>query len=474
MLIRNAEVWGRSLADIRLRDTGIAAIGALPPLPGEPVLDAEGGALLPGLHDHHIHLAGLAARGASIWCGPPEVQSAGQLVERLRQPGDGWIRGIGYHESVMGLPGARDLDRIVAARPLRVQHRSGRMWLLNSAALAELLSRADPPPGLERDAAGFTGRLFDEDRWLRETLHAQPPDFTEAARELARHGITGITDMSPANDPAMAGHFARQMAQGALPQHCRLAGALSLASADPGPWELGPAKLHLHEAALPDFDDTVRLIGKAREQRRAVAVHCVSEVELVFALAAFEAAGAMPGDRIEHASIASPDLVARIAALGLAVCVQPHFVAERGDRYLIDVEPRHLPDLYRLRSLADAGIALAGGSDAPFVSADPWAAMRAAVRRKTCDGRTIGAQEALSPEAALDLYLRAPEDLARQRRIAPGENADLCLLDRPWNEARTRLDARDVRAVLISGRFVHHRIDEAPGQGMANADPPAG
>ena len=469
MLIRNAEVWNHGAADVRLADGLIAEIGQLDEIPDERTIDARGGALLPGLHDHHIHLAGLAAQAASVCCGPPEVSNADELAERLRRPGSGWIRGILYHESVMGLPSARELDELVADRPLRIQHRSGRMWLLNSAALSELLAKAEPPPGLERDAGQFTGRLFDEDQWLRSALGSRPPDFTGVSTRLASFGVTGLTDMSPRNDPDMAAHFANQLQSGALLQHCVLAGALSLAEAQAGPWELGPAKLHLHEAALPAFENAVRFITDAHRQDRAVAIHCVSEVELVFALAALEAAEALPGDRIEHASVASPELIERMARLGLSVCAQPHFVAERGDRYLADVEPQHHRDLYRLRSLASAGIPLAGGSDAPFASADPWEAMAAAVSRKTREGRIIEADESLSPEQALALYLAAPHDLARQRRIAVGEPADLCLLSQPWGLARTRLSSADVRGTFASGRLIHDLVDQPPGQGVADA-----
>ncbi len=465
MLIRNADVWQRGLADVRIVDGFITEIGTPEALPDEQVIDAHGGALLPGLHDHHIHLAGLAVRASSIVCGPPEVSSPDELAGRLRQLGSGWIRGILYHESVLGgLPSARDLDRIVPDRPLRMQHRSGRMWLLNSAALNDLLDRAEPPAGLERNASGFTGRLFDEDAWLRKALNSQPPDFSEVSAQLAASGVTGITDMSPHNDPAMARHFSTQIEHGALLQHCILAGNLSLASAPQSPWRLGPAKLHLHEAELPDFDEAARFAAEAHRQDRAVAIHCVSEVELVFALAVLEDSGTRPGDRIEHASVASPDLVARMAALGLAVCSQPHFISERGDRYLADVEPRHHRDLYRLRSLSEAGLPLAGGSDAPFGTADPWAAMRAAASRKTDTGQAIGPEEALSPEEALTLYLADPSDLSRQRSLTAGEPADLCLLDRSWSEARMRLDAADVMATIVSGRIVHNRIDQAPGQ----------
>lgn len=458
MLIRGAEVWGHGRADVRLAGERIAELGELAARPGEAVIDAASGALLPGLHDHHIHLAGLAVRAASVPCGPPEVTTAGDLAARLRRPASGWIRGIGYHESVMGLPDARALDRLVPDRPLRIQHRSGRLWLLNSMALAELLASAPAPPGLDRQ----TGHLFDEDRWLQAALASRPPDLAEVSAALARCGVTGVTDMTPRNDAAMALHVTRQREAGALRQHCVLAGELALADAAPGRWRLGPAKLHLHEAALPDFDEAVAFATAAHRRQRGVAIHCVSEVELVFALALLEQAGARPGDRIEHASVASPELVARIAALGLAVCVQPHFVAERGDRYLADVEPRHHGDLYRLRSLAEAGIPLAGGSDAPFGDADPWQAMAAAVARRTHEDQVIGPGEALTPEAALQLYLADPLDLARQRRIAPGEPADLCLLDRPWPAARESLAAEAVRATFVSGRLVHQRVDQPP------------
>lgn len=460
MLIRNVEIWDHGLADLRIAGDRIAEISPPGTLAG-PALEADGGALLPGLHDHHMHLAALAVRAESITCGPPEVTTAAALAERLATPGEGWLRGVGYHESVMGLPGAAELDRIVPDRPLRIQHRSGRMWLLNSCAVAELLERAPAPPGLERDTGGYTGRLFDEDEWLQDALNPALPDLAAVSAELARFGLTGVTDMSPRNGIATALHVTAQANASRLHQHCVLAGTIDLAEAVPGPWKLGPVKLHLHEADLPDPDDAARLVARAHDQGRAIAIHCVSEVELVFALAVIAQAGAREGDRIEHASVASPDLVAEMRRLGLCIAVQPHFVAERGDRYLLDVEPRHIGDLYRLRSLADAGIALAGGSDAPFGSADPWRAMAAAVSRRTAGGAVIGAGEALTPEQALRLFLADPMDLRAERRIAPGAPADVCLLDAPWNTVRDDLGARHVRATLVSGRIVHQRVDEA-------------
>jgi predicted amidohydrolase YtcJ len=463
MLIRNAQIWQTGLADVRIDAGRIVAIGTLYSDADEDVLDAHGGALLPGLHDHHIHLAALAVNQQSVDCGPPTVVDKAALELALRTAGEGWLRGIGYHESVAGMLDAAALDRMCPHRPIRIQHRSGRMWFLNSLALELLLVAFGAPPGLECDLYGYTGRLFDEDRWLRTALGSQPPGFDGISRQLAAFGVTGLTDMTPANDPAMAAHFQSEQQQGHLLQSCLLAGTLSLVEGRFGAsLHLGPAKLHLHESALPEFEEVVTFIREAHKQKRGVAVHCTTEVELVFALAALDAAGQMRGDRIEHAGIAPDHLVAEIARLGLWVVSQPHFISERGDQYAVDVEPRDLPSLYRLRAFLDADVPLAGGSDAPFGSPDPWAAMSAAVSRSTGSGLQLGLGETLTPEEAVALFLADPVDITTQRRVEIGSVADLCLLDRPWEDARNHLSADDVKTTMVEGRIIYNRVDQSP------------
>jgi len=177
MLIRNAELgaWAgeRRIADLRLEGQCIAAIGALEPRAGERVIDAAGGALLPGLHDHHLHLFALAAAGSSVFCGPPEITDSAALAARLAAaPGTGWLRGTGYHESVAGDLDRAWLDRHGPDRPLRVQHRGGRRWIVNSRALDLLLAGdAAPPAGLDR----ARGHFDDEDGWLLARLAGQFP-----------------------------------------------------------------------------------------------------------------------------------------------------------------------------------------------------------------------------------------------------------------------------------------------------------
>ena len=459
MLIRGAERDGSGQGDVRIAHGRIAAIGQLAPRDGERVIDARGGLLLPGLHDHHIHVAALAAALTSVPCGPPAIHDLDGLTAALRRPGRGWLRGIGYHESVAGLLDRSALDVIAPDRPVRVQHRGGRMWFLNGAALDLLLAGQPAPPGLDR----ATGRLFEGDAWLKTALGSHPPSFAEVGALLARVGVTGVTEISPANDAVIARHVVAERRSGNFPQTVLLAGSAVLSSSDVGDGvRLGPLKLHLHEADLPPFDATVAAIRDAHDRDRPVAVHCATEVELVFTLAAFDEAGAVRGDRIEHASVAPDTAVAEIARLGLAVVSQPHFIAERGDAYARDVDPADQCLLYRLHAFIAAGVTLAGGSDAPFGGSDPWASMAAAVTRTTPSGAVIGPSEALTPEQALGLYLAAPEQLDHRRRIAIGAPADLCLLDRGWVRARADLASVRVRGTWIDGVLVHDGIDQAP------------
>lgn len=445
MLIRRAELDGERLVDVRIDAGYISAIGEqLAAQNGELELDAEGAALLPGLHDHHLHLRSLAAARASVVCGPPQVQTGAALAAALHAAGDDtlWLRGIGYHESVAGEIDRDWLDQHGPARPMRIQHRSGRLWLLNSLALQQLEVGEGSDP-LERAAGRCTGRLYDADDWLRTRLPRQPVSVHAVSRLLASYGVTGVTDTTPQNNADSWRDFAAAQARGELLQKLMLMGDGSLDPLEDQPGLLrGATKFHLHEHELPVFDTLCAEIQQSHRAGRGAAFHCVTRTDLVFALAALREAGGHVGDRIEHASVTPPELLAELLAQGLTVVAQPHFIAERGDEYLQDVAAEDQPWLYRLRGLLDAGVPLAGGSDAPFGEPDPWAAMQAAVSRRTSSGRVMGGEEALTPEQALALFttpLQAPG--SAPRRVVVGQPADLCLLDRSWAAARRDLDA---------------------------------
>ncbi|MGH8940507.1 MAG: amidohydrolase family protein, partial [Actinomycetes bacterium] len=138
LVIADVDLDGRH-CDVHLADGRV--IDVRPPQAHHPsgaeVVDGAGGALLPGLHDHHIHLFALARAAESVDCSPAAAHDTSRLGDALRQaPAPaGWVRGVGYHESIAGPLDRHTLDRIRSDVPVRVQHRSGALWMLNSAAL---------------------------------------------------------------------------------------------------------------------------------------------------------------------------------------------------------------------------------------------------------------------------------------------------------------------------------------------------
>lgn len=420
------------------------------------VVDGHNGLLVPGLTDHHVHLASFAASLSSVNCGPPSVKTESELVGAINQPGTGWLRGIGFHESVSPVLDRAWLDRHGPARPIRIQHRSGRLWVLNSLGLEIINDAAARLTRHERSRLNSPdGRLYDLDELMGQLTIGIEPPIAQASDMLAAFGVTAINDMTPSNDGETWRWFSDLQARGDLLQKVRMSGRPELTNQTDSPkLTVGETKVHLHDASLPDFGDFVEFIVASHVQNRSVAVHCVTEVELVFTLSAFRAAGTNGKDRIEHASVVPPQLIEQLVDLGLGVVTQPNFVTERGEAYLADIPEAEHPFLYRVNSLQAAGVPLAFGTDLPFGSSDPWIAMSAATRRITDYGNCLGPNECISAEDALARFLGDLSDPFTPRQIEPGAPADLCLLDVPWQTLRADLTSDHVRMTLSDGEII--------------------
>jgi predicted amidohydrolase YtcJ len=440
LLLRDAELDGGRRGDVRLRDGIVAQVApALERLPGEEVLDCEGGAVIPGLCDHHLHLHAMAAARSSVRCGPPDVRTAGELTQTLRATvpdENGWIRGTGYFESVAGDLDAAALDAMRPDVPIRIQHRSGALWVLNSAALAATGASWAGHPGIERDVAGQpTGRLWRADDWLRERLRQGSfPSLAAVGADLLGYGITAITDATPDLDAAAIKSISDAMLRRELPPRVHLLGVQLGASVPDIPGlSVGPFKIVLADSGMLTYPELAGRITAAHEAGRAVAVHCVTLEALVLLLAALRDVGTRAGDRIEHAGIVSADLIGDLAQLGVRVVTQPGFLADRGDDFLRDLPAGEHADLYRCGSLLRAGVRVALSSDAPYGPPDPWAVMAVAVSRRTTSGRVAGVAERVAFGAALAAYLGPPDDPGGPpRRVAVGSPADLVVFRVPF------------------------------------------
>lgn len=465
VLLRDAELDGRTVTDVRVSGGSVVEIGVrLTAHPGEDVLDARGGALLPGLCDHHLHLHALAAAARSVDCGPTAVTTPEGLAEALAQaPADerGWVRGIGYAEGVAGLLDRVALDRLHAARPVRVQHRSGALWTVNTLG-AQALDLARGSRGRRTRRSGTSHRPAVARRRLapHPYLRGPPPDLRPVGARLAGLGITHVTDATPDLGATAIDAIGEAVRTGALPQRVRLLGAPLHWTAPGGPRSptAGPYKIVLADSGLPGFDALVERIRAARRAGRAVAVHCVTREAFFLLTAALDAIGGRAGDRIEHASLVPAESIPRLRDLGPAVVTQPGFIADRGDDYLRDVPAGDHQDLYRARSLIEGGVPVALASDAPYGPVDPWLVIDAAVRRRTRSGQIVGPGEGLTTLQALEAFLGPPDAPGGPpRKVARGAPADLVLLRVPRAAALERPSADLVAATLIAGAVVWSR-----------------
>lgn len=434
-LIRNVEIDGR-LVDVRVEQGRICEFGAHLSGDGAQTFDGKGHALIPGLHDHHIHLNATAAAMNSTRCGPPEVESETQLIAVLNEDGKDWIRGVGYHHSVAGEINRDWLDKVGPDRPIRIQHRSGRLWILNSLAMQEL--------GLKHPS---DGRILDADFRVRQ--NSKFPDLEPLINRLLSFGITGVTEVTPSNGREEIAHYLDK----AKPLRLSLMGRAGLDKS-----EAAFLKLHYHDHNLPSLEALAAEISEAHTNGRNVAAHCVTRAELMLTLAALEEAGPLHGDRIEHAAIADSAAINWMKRLGVIVVTQPNFIQERVAAYEKDVPQRDHENLWRLKSFIEANLSVSAGSDAPFGDPNPWKAMAAAVARP----KGFEA-ESISPETALGLYTKPTNDAgAGPRKLVIGAVADMCLLDRTWVEARNSLADVVVQATWIDGSLVYNRVNETP------------
>jgi predicted amidohydrolase YtcJ len=438
---------------------------------GTRVIDCRGAAILPGFIDAHLHLRAYAATFLGTDCRPHTVQSLTDLQALLQQqtsrlPPGQWLVGHGYDEFALAErrhPTRWDLDVVTPHHPVRLAHRSRHAWVLNSVGLARLgmsASFAAPPGGfVERDPASgeLTGLLIDMDAYLHEYLPpaATPEMFRSAVKRssqtLLSAGVTTIQDASVSNDLVAYEAFRTWIEAGDVRQRVALLmGATSLPdviAAGFKPGEGTPSlrlqgfKIRLDEASgalYPPQEMVDAQVWSAHRQGFPVAIHAVELPALVSALYAIRGAQerlprAHLRHRIEHCALCPEVYLDELADLHAGVVTQPAFLWHHGRRYLSEVHPGQHSWLYRVKSLVERGVPVAGSSDAPVVPPVPLTGVYAAVARQTPDGHIIGPEERVSVKEALWLFTQGAawacgleSEVGSIRR---GKRADLVVLE---------------------------------------------
>ena len=183
------------------------------------------------------------------------------------------------------------------------------------------------------------------------------------------------------------------------------------------------------------------LVSEAYRRGLTVHIHAIGDLAVKDALDAFEAASkANPGNSLPfsltHAQFVDPQDIPRFAQLHVIAALQLLWaVADPSTNE--QVKPYIDPEIYRwmypARSILDSGGKIAGASDWPVSTANPFLAIYQAETRSGPQG-VLNASERMPREAMLFAYTRNSAEVLNQLNeigsLAPGKRADLALIDR--------------------------------------------
>lgn len=424
------------------------------------VVDAEGGSVLPGFNDAHVHFR---AGGESLE--RVDLFDAGDLASVQQTIRDfaaahterEWLFGRGWlYGSFPGdMPIRQQLDAVVGDRPAVMECYDGHSVWVSSAVLERAgidRDTPDPPSGvIVRDPATGepTGVLQESAMGLLDGVLPEPDRAAKldairaAVAEAQRLGVTSVQNAGMSAEEF--GLYAELEERGEL--GVRMYAALSappgfteeradeyeeLLRRHPGTeWlKTGAVKMFAdgviegNTAAMlepyanrdttgtpnytvQDMDRIVRMMDARGWQ---VWIHAIGDAGIRMALDAYERAAAVNPEpergrrhRIEHIEAVSAADIPRFGQLGVIASMQPFHanpIPNVLDVWAGNIGPERASRAWAWKSILDAGGRLAFGTDWPVVGLDPRFGIHTALTRRTLDGAP---EDGFVPEQRLPL-----------------------------------------------------------------------
>ena len=118
-----------------------------------------------------------------------------------------------------------------------------------------------------------------------------------------------------------------------------------------------------------------------------------------------------------------------------------------------------LQQLYPFRSMVNAQLTVAAGSDSPVVPADPIKGIHGAVFRKTRSGSFLNLNESLSVTEAMYMYTIGAAKVTGLEHVVGslmvGKDADLVVLSQdPWSITERAWEHLRVWATIVDGNLL--------------------
>lgn len=485
-------------------------------------IDGQGKTLLPGLIDAHGHVFRLGFKTTEISLSATKSlqEAQGQIRDYAQKnPQRQWLLGYGWNQVNWKLgrfPTAAELDAAISDRPVRLVRVDGHAAWLNTKALqAAGITRdtKDPAGGrIERDANGNpTGVLIDKAMALVNNVippYSDDDRRAALAAAVAHLNALGLTSVGDAGVTVADDRIYREFAdQGKLTT--RIYGMIRDTGEDfktlsaKGPliaygndrYDLRAVKLygdgalgsrgaalmepytddHAHSGLLFMSDTAMQAsVKSALKAGYQVNVHAIGDKTNHQVLDAMEVAykdvgGRELRNRIEHAQVVSLPDIPRFKKLNLIASMQPTHATSDMNMAEDRIGKERIKGAYAWQTFLKQGTVIAGGSDFPVESANPFYGLHAAVTRTDHEGRPIKGwhpEEAMTLPQAFRAFTMDAAYAQHQEKtlgsLEKGKWADFILVDRDlFKVAPADIWKIQVLETWVAGERVYAKGDQA-------------
>ena len=425
------------------------------------IFDAQQMTIVPGFIDCHNHAEGEVLLYEVLVGDPFEVKfvTIDSIIEKLRKkagetPAGTWVEGYFFDDTKVSDKrqlNVRDLDKVSTQHPVAVHHRGGHTAFYNSKALqlAGITKQTANPPGgtFDRDNSGeLNGRVSDNAMEVFEKVGVRPV-YTPAvkaqrrrdamahiSRQFARYGLTSVHHDDPENllalqqirtngdlkhrvtfeaggeilEAMVAGEMGSGFGDewlrfGATSEHT-VDGSFSertMALSKPYP---GRSDGYMGNVTEPQdqLNDWVERMLRAEIRPNC---HANGDVAIAMVLAAYERGLKLYPSKdlrpkITHCTLINDDLVRRIKAIDAVPALFTTYTYYNTDKFHF-YGAELMQRCMAFRTLLDAGVHVAAGSDfgpGPFA---PLMGIQGMVTRTGWNGETWGANQRVTVEEAL-------------------------------------------------------------------------
>jgi predicted amidohydrolase YtcJ len=481
--------------------------------------DAKGMAVVPGFIDCHNHAGGEVLLNEVLVGNPFEVEfvSIQSIVDKLKAkarqtPPGTWVEGFFFDDTKLTDKRAlniRDLDGVSGDHPVIVRHRGGHTYFYNSKAFEMAgVTKATPNPmggTFDKDENGeLNGRVTDLASAAFNAVGTRPT-FTAAqieqrsrdgiahiSKQFARYGLTSVHhqggNLQAIQDVRARGELLHRVSYETSGRALEAMIAAGIQTGFGDEWiKFGATSEHTVDGSFSErtmaistpysgvtppykgnITETQQTLNEwvERVHRAGIQVNCHANGDVAIdmyltaaerALKLVPRANARP--KITHCTLINPDLVRRIKAIGAVPALFTSYAYYNPDKFVFYGEEM-MKSCMAYRSLLDAGVYAAAGSDfspGPFA---PLMGIQGMVTRTGWDGKVWGANQRISVSEAIAVNTYngawASGEETIKGSITSGKLADYVVLaDDPHTVAAEKIKDIQIVRTVVGGKRSH-------------------